>query len=93
MRDKIKPTMRVLGLSLAQLKTEVVAYLPTLCNGHIEKKWAIMISRFAVEGDDGKVAALRRLRPRGLVVGLLRLERRLAELDMLGTKPKASEWF
>ena len=52
-----------------------------------------MISRFANEEDDGKVKALRRLKPRGLGVGMGRLERRLADLDMLGSKPKASEWF
>ena len=52
-----------------------------------------MTSRFGDEEDDGKVKALRRLKPRGLGVWMVRLKRRLADLDMLGSKPKASEWF
>ena len=90
-KQKMEPTMRMLGLTLDQLKAKVVAYPLTLCNGHIENKWAIMMSRFDDEEEGGKVTALRSLRPRGLGVGLLRLERRLA--GMLGCKPKASECF
>ena len=85
--------MRVLDYTLDQLKAEVLANRATLGYGYIDEKWAIMTSRFAEEEDDGKVKALRKLKPRGLGVGMARLERRLADLDMLGSKPKASEWF
>jgi hypothetical protein len=92
-QEKLEPMMRVLDYTLDQLKDEVVAQGQALSYGYIDEKWAIMISRFAEEEDDGKVKALRRLKPRGLGVGMARLARRLADLDMLGSKPKASEWF
>jgi hypothetical protein len=92
-QEKLEPMMRVLDYTLDRLKIEVLAHGATLSYGYIDEKWAIMISRFADEEDDGKVKALRRLKPRGLGVGMARLKRRLADLDMLGSKPKASEWF
>jgi hypothetical protein len=53
-----------------------------------------MNSGFAEEQGSQKLAALRRLGPRGLGVGLARLQDRLADLEvLLGRAPKASEWF
>ena len=53
-----------------------------------------MNSGFAEEEDAQKLAALRRLGPRGLGVGFARLADRLADLEaLLGRAPKASEWF
>ena len=62
--------------------------------GNIEEKWALMNSGFAEEEGGQKLAVLRRLGPRGLGVGLARLQDRLADLEgLLGRAPKASEWF
>ena len=83
-QEKLKPTMRMLDYTLDQLKVELLANKGALAYGYIDEKWAIMISRFADEEDDGKVKALRKLKAR--------LERCLAELGMLGSKPEASEW-
>jgi hypothetical protein len=53
-----------------------------------------MNSGFAQEEGGQKLAALRSRGPRGLGVGLARLQDRLADLEaLLGRAPKASEWF
>jgi hypothetical protein len=91
---KLKLQQECLGYTDEEMRAEVIA-LPSLFNsGLIEEKWALMNSGFAEEGGAQKLAALRSRGPRGLGVGLPRLQDRLQDLEaLLGRAPKASEWF
>jgi mTERF domain-containing protein len=91
---KLKLQQECLGYTDEEMRAEVVALPHALSYGNIEEKWALMNSGFAEEEGGQKLAALRRLGPRGLGVGLARLQDRLADLGALfGRAPKASEWF
>jgi mTERF domain-containing protein len=92
--EKLKLQQECLGYTDEELRAEVVALPHALSYGNIEEKWALMNSGFAEEEGGQKLAALRRLGPRGLGMGLARLQDRLADLQaLLGRAPKASEWF
>ena len=72
----------------------VLVDVSALSTGYVEEKWALMMSEFAEEEGDQKLQALRSRGLRGLVVGLPRLKRRLADLkEALGSAPRASVWF
>ena len=91
---KLKLQQECLGYTDEEKRAAVIAQAMVLGYGNIEQKWALMNSGFAEEEGDQKLAALRRLGPRGLGVGLARLQDRLADLEaLLGRAPKASEWF
>jgi mTERF domain-containing protein len=92
--EKLKLQQECLGYTDEEMRAAVIAQAMLLGYGNIEEKWALMNSGFAEEEGGQKLAALRRLGPRGLGVGLARLAERLAELEaLLGRAPKASEWF
>ena len=92
--DKLKLQQECLGWTDEEMRAGVVAHPKALSYGNIEEKWALMNSGFAEEEGGQKLAALRRLGPRGLGVGLARLQDRLADLEaLLGRAPKASKWF
>jgi hypothetical protein len=94
MVKKLKLQQECLGWTDEEMRAAVIAHTTTLGYGLIEEKWALMNSGFAEEEGAQKLAALRRLGPRGLGVGLARLQDRLADLEaLLGRAPKASEWF
>jgi mTERF domain-containing protein len=91
---KLKLQQECLGYTDAEMRAAVIAQAMLLGHGNIEEKWALMNSGFAQEECGQKLAALRRLGPRGLGVGLARLQHRLGDLEaLLGRAPKASEWF
>jgi hypothetical protein len=92
--EKLKLQQECLGYTDEEMRAAVIAQPQALGYGNTEEKWALMNSGFAEEEGDQKLAALRRLGPRGLGVGLARLQDRLADLEaLLGRAPKASEWF
>jgi hypothetical protein len=91
---KLKLQQDCLGYTDEEMRAAVIAQPLALGYGNIEEKWALMNSGFAEEEDAQKLAALRSRGPRGLGVGLARLQDRLADLEvLLGQAPKASEWF
>jgi mTERF domain-containing protein len=91
---KLKLQQECLGYTDEEMRAAVIAHTTTLGYGLIEEKWALMMSRFTEEEGDQKLAALRSRGPRGLGVGLARLQDRLGDLEaLLGRAPKASEWF
>jgi hypothetical protein len=91
---KLKLQQECLGYTDEEMRAAVIAQPPALSYGLIEEKWALMNSGFAEDEGSQKLAALRRLGPRGLGVGLARLKDRLADVEaLLGRAPKASEWF
>jgi hypothetical protein len=92
--EKLELQQECLGYTDEEMRAAVIAQPQAFSYGNIEEKWALMNSGFAEEEGGQKLAALRRLGPRGLGVGLVRLQDRLADLEaLLGRAPKASEWF
>jgi hypothetical protein len=92
--EKLRLQQECLGMTDVEFRNAVLVDVSALSAGYIEEKWALMMSEFAEEEGDRKLQALRSLGPRGLGVGLPRLQRRLADLkEALGSAPKASVWF
>jgi hypothetical protein len=91
---KLKLQQECLGYLDEEKGAAVISQPKALSYGLIEEKWTLMNSGFAEEEGGQKLAALRRLGPRGLGVGLARLQDRLADLEaLLGRASKASEWL
>jgi hypothetical protein len=91
---KLRLQQKHLGMTTEQFRDVLVADQRAFSVGHIEEKWALLMSDFAEEEGDQKLQALRSLGLRGLGLGLPRLTARLADLkEAFGSAPKASEWF